>query len=247
MNYGLRAAAQAMNLGTYKQDIISNNIANANTTGFKANDAFTIALNKKTSAHNGTQPFDTTDKVMYSTYTDHTDGNMKNTNRDLDLAINGNGHFLMRKANGIELSRRGDFKIGLQGTIVNGKGDHLLASKGIIEVEEDMTNLVINKSGEIYMNGEYYDTLMLTDIDNPSANLHKKPNGLYELKGPMDYTWESSNENKIYQGYLEESNVNSLKEMVKMIENEKSFNMNQKIIQAIDSTLNISVNQIGKV
>jgi len=247
MNYGLRAAAQAMNLGTYKQDIISNNIANANTTAFKANDAFTIALDKKTNSHSGSQPFSTTDDVMYNTYTDFSEGTMKETHRDLDLAINGTGYFLVKGDSGIDLTRKGDFNLDTSGNIVNSDGEFLLGHKGIITVDDDTKKITINKSGEIYMDGEYYDTLMVTDVDNPSINLKKKPNGKFELLNPQNYKWTNPNGNMVQQGYLEESNVNSLKEMVKMIENEKFFNLNQKVIQSIDSTLNISVNQIGKV
>ena len=237
---GLQASGASM-------AVVGNNIANANTTGFKANDAFTIALNKKTSAQSGNPAFSTTDKVMYNTYTDYSAGVLKETNRELDLAINGTGYFLMQGDNGIDLTRKGDFQLDTQGNIVNDKGDFLLGTKGIITVEDDTKQVVVNKSGELYMDGEYYDTLMITELDNPNQNLNKKDNGLFELTSTQDYRWTNPNGNKVFQGYLEDSNVNPLKEMVKMIENEKSFNLNQKVIQAIDATLNTSVNQIGKV
>ncbi len=248
MNYGIRAAAQAMNLGTYKQDIISNNIANANTIGFKSNSPFAIALSKQTGDKSTeSMPFVKTDTFGYSTYTDQSDGTLKDTGRDLDLAISGSGYFLVRGEDGVELSRKGNFRKGLDGHIIDSDGKYLLASKGVIEIEDDVKNIVINQSGEIFMNGEYYDTVLVTDINNPSSNLIKKDNGYYELAKELEYTWTNPNGNKIFQGYLEESNVDSLKEMVKMIENEKSFNINQKMIQSIDSTLDTVVNQIGKV
>ncbi|PAB58280.1 flagellar hook-basal body complex protein [Anaeromicrobium sediminis] len=170
-------------------------------------------------------------------------GNMQNTESDLDMAIDGDGFFQIQTPDGIRYTRDGSFKLNENKELVTQDGYPVLGEYGIIEI--DAEKIGVNERGEILLDNEYWDTLKVVDLEN-KKDLRKLGNNTYKMEEGIEPIEKDFN-GKVLQGFLEGSNVNSIKEMSKMISLYRNYETNQKIVKAYDETLGKTVNEIGKV
>ena len=235
---GIYTSALAMRQGILRQEITANNLANANTTGFKRDRLFVEEL----TAAAGENP--TTDPLSLNTRhcTEFTSGAFNPTGGPLDLALQSRGLFVVSDGQTEYYTRDGRFQrsadgllVDVQGRAVQGDGGSITLPAGLVTVSPD---------GVISVDGTVIDRLKVVNFDDPQAL--RKSSGSAFTKS--DAAAEIPMENAVVrQGFLEASNVDTVKEMVDMISTARNYEINAKLLTAQDETLRHAVNEIGRV
>ncbi|HID56417.1 TPA: flagellar hook-basal body protein, partial [Candidatus Poribacteria bacterium] len=231
---------------------IANNLANANSIGYKKGRVgFNLALPtnyvppqriilaSKSLQNAGEMPL-----MMLTRYNvDLSEGSFKQTGNPLDFAINGKGYFSIQTPNGVRYTRDGRFSIDANGFLVTRNGHRVLGQNGPINVGGG-SQIQVSKGGTIRVDGRVVDRFLIVDFPptRGGGGLSKEGNGL--LIAPANLQPLPPNV-EVLQGYLEESNVDIVKEMVQMIEALRNYESYQKAIQAIDSTVQ-QLNEFAK-
>ena len=253
---GLYTASTGMVNQMARLDVITNNLANSDTTAYKkegsTSQAFDSVLAIKindSSVHYIHQPIGklSLGVKIGETYTDYSDGNLEETGNTLDVALAGKGFFAISYAdrNGNEFvryTRDGNFALNSDGILMTKDGDFVLDENGDMISIPSGTEISINESGIIYASGQEVARLQLTDFEDYNY-LKKFGENMYIA---IDGATAIEADCKVYQGYLEASNVNVIDEMVEMITVARDYESNQKVIQSIDSTLEKSV-ALGRI
>ena len=238
-------------------DVVSNNLANSDTTAYKKEGATSQSFDQMYAIKINDATTNYVDQVIGKlslgvkigeTYTDYSVGNFKETGETFDLALGENGFFAISYAdkNGnesVKYTRDGSFTINDDGILMTKDGDFVLADdNGLITIPEGTAEVSIDRSGRITADGEEVATLSIVDFEDYDY-LKKFGENMYE---PVEGATMKESTAGVYQGYLEMSNVNVVSEMVEMITVQRDYESNQKIIQAVDSTLEKSVN-LGRI
>jgi flagellar basal-body rod protein FlgG len=199
-------------------------------------------------------------------YTDLSQGAMKETQSDFDAALDGKGFFTVATPWGERYTRNGSFQLGKEGFLETKEGYPVLGEKGPIKVRAN--NFQIDKDGRIWINAAYaddpdlmisrenntweetalLDTLKVVEFDI-DRYLEKQGSSLYresETSGPAEII-EEGRRPKVLQGFVEASNVDPVVEMVQMIEVNRAYEANQKVIQSEDSMLGTLINQFVRL
>lgn len=254
---GLYTAYTGMLNRQKKMDTLSNNLANADTTGYKKEGvtAKTFETQLAIKVKDGSNAYidQQIGKLnlgvkIGENYTDYSQGSYRYTGNTYDLALGGDGFFnisFMNKAGeqSVKYTRDGNFTIDNEGALRTQDGDYVLGESGEIYIPTNAVDVSINKLGEIYADGEYIDTIKITDFEDYNY-LKKYGENMYDA---VDGATEKEPTATIDQGYLEQSNINVVTEMVNMISLSRTYEANQKLIQTMDDALDKSANQIGKV
>lgn len=253
---GLYTACAGMLAQLGRQDVIANNIANVNSTGYKRDVAVCESFPQMLMQRMGEletageqvkplspQPIGTvgTGAVIAQIATDYSAGNLQKTENSLDLAIAGEGYFVVQTPQGERYTRDGAFKLSDEGVLITSQGYAVLGRDGPIRAQGG--NLVVDENGNVLAGGEMVDTLRVVGFDDQAMlvktgdNLFNSDNGAArDIPQP-----------RVLQGYLESSNVNAVKEMVELINVVRAYEANQKVIQAHDQMLDAAVNRVGSV
>lgn len=240
-----------------RMDIMTNNLANVNTVGYKREGstgrAFDDILSVKLKdASIGEQNIEKLGNInpgveIGNHYTDYSQGSFRNTNNTYDLAISGNGFFAIehRSKSGessIKYTRDGSFSLNKEGYLVTCDGDFVLdINQSRIKVDT-LTDSKIERDGKIYQNGTELAQVGLFDFEQ-YLYLSKYGENLLQ---PLDAATMKAADGEIYSGYLEMSNVQTVTEMVNLITITRAYESNQKIMQTMDNTLETAV-QLGKL
>lgn len=255
---GLYTSAQGMLKETKKFDLVSNNLANISTSGYKKDlgidQTFKEALTKRINdikPGEVAQPNIGTMRLgsdLVEVYTDFSQGALMQTDNQTDISIRDskNGFFSISVEEGENTrelyTKNGAFTLDSQGYLVTQEGDKVVGNYyGSIYVGSD--SFIVQDDGSIYVDDQYIDTLKLVEF-NDNASIKKVGNNLWEAS---DEAQTSEFTGKVVQGFIERSNVNSVEEMVKMINLMRSYEANQKIVKAYDESLDKAVNQVGQV
>ena len=245
-----------------RMDILTNNLANSTTTGYKkegsTSEAFSSLIAYKIKDTTQIGPNDTKIGSMSlgvkigEGYTDYTQGSFKATENTYDLALSGDGFFSVEFTNkagetSTKYTRDGAFTVTQDGYLTTCDGDYVLGvnANGAAErIQLDTTTEVtIDSAGTIYEDGVEAGQLLITDFADYDYLEHYGENYYQPVEG-AEITTSTA---QVYQGYLEASNVSVVNEMIDMIAVTRAYETNQKVIQACDDTLDIAVNQLGKV
>jgi flagellar basal-body rod protein FlgG len=235
--------------------IISNNLANANTVGFKMDQGHMKLIDSADlSSQSAGDPADlATSRAHlfwnnFSVYTDHSNGALKQTDNDFDLALVGKGFFSVQTPDGVHYTRKGDFTLNSEGVLVTSNGWPVLGEGGEITVQSKenphkYARFAVDGQGNVSVDGKQVDTLRIVDIAELNQ-LSKTGDTLF--KPPADGAAEAKVEDvKVSQGFIELSNVDSVKMMTEMIEVLRGYESYQKVIQSVDKTYSQAINQIG--
>jgi flagellar basal-body rod protein FlgG len=249
-------------------DTIANNIANVNTPAFKRDQQVfkeyltanekpptVIQVPKIPASIESFYDIQGGDKSFVDSngsYTDFTQGGLKNTNNPLDVAIDGNGFFEVATTNGVRMTRHGSFKIDGNGQLVTKDGHPVLtqAESGtdvatrVIKVQGTLP-IAITDSGDVFEGENQIGRLSLVDIKGKDQ-LQKVGGSLYEFKSNVTPETVNVVNRSLKQGFLEQSNVNIIQEMTDMIATTRTFESTQKAISAYDSMSDKLVNVVGK-
>ena len=254
---GLYTAYTGMINQQKRLDTVTNNLANASTTGFKRegltsksfDQMLTVKLNDLSVPYlnEGIGKMSLGVKIGEN-YTDYSQGSFKETGNTYDLALAGNGFFTIsytdKKGNTSEkYTRDGEFTMDSEGYLRTLEGDYVQGEGGNIMIPVETSEVSIRDNGDIYADGEYVDSLRIVDFEDYN-NIEKFGENLYNV---VDGATETESTAAVKQGYLEMSNINVVKEMVEMITISRADESNQKLIQTEDDMLDKSVNQVGKV
>jgi flagellar basal-body rod protein FlgF len=213
-------------------DSVTNNIANVDTPGFKAEELYFLRGGPSGES-----------KLRQIIVTNYSPGVMQKTDNVLDLAIQGEGFFVIQTKNGLAYTRDGRFTLNKDKHLATQDGSYVLGRSGKIAIPGD--NIQISENGVIKVDGNEVDTLKIVDFRNLSA-LNRLGRGLYQ--DPDGSAEPSIRKNpEIQSGYLELSNVQAVREMVEMINIQRSFESYQKVMQAIQDQDKLSTNRVGKL
>lgn len=231
-------------------EVIANNLANVNTTGFKRDDSFTNELISADSLFRNGRLGPSAGDLNEKTYTDYSQGPLQQTSNTLDVALDGPGFFAVQAQGGTMLTRDGSFTLSTDGTLVTRDGDPVLGTNGspirISDVQKLQTSqLVIDRDGTVKAGNEIYGQIEVVSPTN-FGDLSKAGANLYSLAQGSTLEQVEPSAVTVRQGYLEGSNVNPIDEMVAMIQLQSDFAAGQKAIQSQDASLN-DANQVGSV
>ncbi len=230
-------------------EVIANNLANVNTTGFKRDDAFTNQLISANELFkNGTvDPGES--NLKEQTYTDFSQGPLQQTNNPLDVALSGTGFFAVQTGQGVMLTRDGSFTLSTDGTLVTRDGYQVMGLNGPIRISDiqnlQSSHLVIDQNGVVKAGNQIYGQIEVVTPTN-LAELAKAGSNLYEMKNGGMLEEVNPSVTQVKQGYLEGSNVNPIDEMVAMIQLQSNFEAGQKAIDSQNTSLS-DANQVGQV
>jgi len=262
MHEGLIIAASGGIKQQVKMDVLANNLANLNNAGFKSDSVifreimppFKEGSSFEASKNALLPPNDSNETVAYVTvdtlYTNHSQGIFHKTDNPLDLALEGEGYFEVNTPQGLRYTRNGSFRMDTENYIVTQDGNYILDdNKQKIKIEDNGGLIDIGPDGTITVgNGfgnEVKQKIGLVKFEDPQV-LAKEGNGLYKIMdnevNPLD-----ADQIRVVQGSLEQSNVNSIEEMTKMITTIRAFEAYQKVIQSLDEADDQAVNSIGRV
>ncbi len=244
---GIYTSAVGMMPNKLKIDVIANNLANIDTTGFKKDNIFVRIL--KNSVLDLNQNGGNELSGLYITeYTSFEQGNLKQTGNPFDIAINGNGFFVVQTPDGLRYTRNGNFTLSEDGRIIDSNGYSLVGSGGEIKIPDARSlknvDVRITQNGEVYVNDKFVDRIKvvwfrdLTKLRKDTATSFIAGEGAEEI--------ELTNGYEIYQGFLEDSNVNAIEEMVRMIEASRIYESSYKAVQHQDETLT-KANELGRL
>lgn len=226
----LYSAASSLVAQSTKQDIIANNIANAQTPGFKrertVSASFAATLDEqlvKVTPFSERPPYPDSlvDPLIVrdEQAADQTEGPIVNTGSKLDFAIDGPGEFEVNDGNGSRYTRNGSFKLGKNNELITQDGANVVGQNGPIRVPQGEWN--ITSDGSVFANKNLIDRIKIVGGQTGKTQL--------------------------LQGSIEQSNVNIVREMVDMIANMRSFEANQRVVTNIDQSLSKMINEGGKV
>ena len=278
MNTALYTGASGMIAQQAKMDVVSNNLANIDQTGFKRDTpifkAFPDMLIRRINDDGlGIVPAGSYDSMplvgklgtgleVNEVFTQFEQGAMQRTENSFDLALEGKGFFTVLTEKGERYTRNGSFTINQDGVLMTHEGYPVIGENGIINVQKN--NFMVKENGEIVVNNELagdarrpvdmtentwqdqvvLDRLKIVNFEYPRF-IKKEGDSLYaetDLSGPA---FQAENF-KTYQGFLEKSNVNIVREMVDMIEVQRSYEANQKTITSEDQSLGKLINEISR-
>jgi len=261
MNSALWVAKTGLDAQQARMAVVSNNLANVNTTGFKRGRADFEDLLYQTVQTAGAQTSTQTQSPsgfslgtgvrIGATEKLFTQGNMLQTNNSLDMAINGRGFFQVLQPDGtMAYTRDGSFQVDSQGQIVN---DHGYALQPGLQVPQGAQNLTISADGIVSVTlagqsaPQQIGSLTLADFINPTG-LQPRGENLYTETAasgsPQTGTPGLNGIGALVQGSLEASNVNVVEEMVSMIETQRAYEMNSKAISTTDQMLQFITNNL---
>lgn len=260
---GLYTAHTGMINEQHRMDTLTNNLANSATTGFKKEGAtsqsfdsvLAYKIKDQSESPNVARKLgvNTPGVKVGENYTYYTQGSFRSTGNSYDLAISGDGFFTVEFTNkagetSTKYTRDGSFVVNDAGYLVTKDGDFVMGtmrgSNQAAPIELDpKKETAIDQSGRITQNNVLVGQLQITDFEDYNYLEHYGENYYQTVEGAT----EKDSEAKVFQGYLEASNVQVVSEMVEMISVTRAYEANQKIIKAYDDTLSIAVNQVGKV
>jgi flagellar basal-body rod protein FlgG len=255
---GLYTAYTGMLNEQYRMDIMSNNLANADTVGFKKEGSTSEAYSEVMAVKikDATESPNTPKKLgnmslgvkIGETYTDFTQGSLRYSDNTYDLALGGDGYFNVEFTNkagetSTKYTRAGNFTLTQDGYLVTKEGDYVLGTDGRIQLSTTAGTTYIDRVGNIYQDDKLVASLKITDFEDTSYLTHYGETYWDALDGAEPKDAEYPN---IQQGYTEMSNVSVVKEMVNMITISRQYEANQKMLTTFDDSLEKSM-QISNV
>ncbi len=233
MNKGIYIALSGAVQKARHMDIYAQNIANVNTSGFKRGslsfkDYMVPSDNSNSAEIRGRVMTEKSQEII-----DFSHGPQKGTGNPLDVAINGEGFFVLE---GNKYTRNGNFQLDSEGNLMDANGINVLGDGGILTVQG--SKIDISSSGEMFVDDISVGRLRIVDFPDRSV-LRKTDGGFFTA----DVEGEEANA-VISQGFLEQSNVNVVRELVEMMRAQREFESYQKMIRTFDDAAGSSIRDL---
>lgn len=271
MSKGIFTAVSGAIAQSAKLDTIANNLANVNTPGFKRDGQLfkeyltsyekepgLITVPRVPSSIESFHDMGGGDKSyvdLDGTWTDYSQGALKQTGNPLDCALEGDGFYEVATPDGVRLTRNGNFNIDNEGKLVTKQGFPVLAAgasggdpaaRQIRIPVEGRANITVSPSGEIFQGAQNLAKLSIVTVAQKDG-LQKQGMNLYNFRENFQPEVVAAKDVTIHQGWIEGSNVNPVKEMTEMIAATRTFETTQKAIQAYDQMAGKAANDIAKL
>jgi flagellar basal-body rod protein FlgG len=274
---GVFTAASGMVAQQHRLDAISNNLANANTTGYKrdvsVHKAFPELLLRRTGDERAVQipyrriPVGSIDPApvvgrlgtgveQNEVFTIFEQGAVRQTSSPFDLALEGEGFFVVDTPYGERYTRNGTFTVGPESLLVTQQGFPVLGEDGN-PIEVKLNNFVVDEDGRVFANEEFIDdpdrlvqmrengwentvqigTLRLVNVEEPRY-LQKEGANMWNTTRESGEAFDALDENRpaVLQGFMEMANVNPVTEMTQLIEVNRAYEANQKVVHSQDQS-----------
>ncbi|MHB0874961.1 MAG: flagellar hook-basal body protein [Anaerolineae bacterium] len=238
---GVYSATSIMLAGLDYQAVVAKNLANANTTGYKADrvslsqfESLLLELNGNDSdplgmgVGAGVAPVDLDQ------------GPLKETGRALDIGISGSAFLAVQTPDGMRLTRDGSLGLNAQRQLVVGDGYQVLGTNGPITLPEG--EVAISEDGRVFVDGQLVQALSLYVFDDPTT-AQKAGENLFQATGRQAVAGEA----QVLQGYLEGSNVDIADSMSKMMAVMRTYEAAQRVVLAQSQTVDTAATQVGQV
>ena len=225
---GIIRAANALHYWERRQEIAANNLANADTTAFKAERVFARIIG---------------DQIpVADTVTDMTAGSITPTGEPLDLALGNDAFFIVQTPEGERLSRGGSFTLDQDRRIVDSRGNALLGDGGEIVLPQG--SIDISAQGFVRVDGAEIARLRVETVPEGTELTHVE--GMLFLPDPGQAE-QVAEARQVKQGHLESSNVNTVDSLVDLIAIQRNYQAVQRAVTTIDEIRGTISNQLGKV
>ena len=257
MSGGIYMAASGALAYEKRLQIISNNLANANTVGYKMDHGQFQSIDPvdlSASLSSPSPELNTSQAqsfwFQFNSYTDFTHGSLKNTGNDFDLALIGDGFFCVQKPDGVHYTRKGDFTLNDEGVLVTRNGFPVVGDGGEITVKgsenpHEFKKFAVDEDGNVSVDGKQVGSLRIVNFPEP-GKLLKMGDTLFKPAENSPPS-EEAGDFKVSQGFVELSNVDVVKMMTEMIEVLRGYESYQKVIRTADEASSRSINEVGKV
>lgn len=268
---GIYSAASGMLANQTKMDVIAQNLANVNTPGYKRETTISQSfqslllqrVNDLPEPEPGQSEPGQSESVpallgllglgtfIANTATRLTAGPLQATGNPLDVAIRGDGFFVVQTENGLRYTRQGNFQQSADGRLVTADGWAVELAGGAIAQAALGESLTIGRDGEVRAGERLLGQLQILASTELGA-LNKEGTGLWRAADGAESAMivapgEAGAGYQLEVGFLEQSNVNPVTEMVEMIATMRAYEASQRTIQAQDETLRRAVNDVGRV
>lgn len=221
-------------------EITANNLSNVNTPGYKRDRYFADILEEIQTVEGGAYIFESGMMLGEQSRVDLSQGPLDQTGNPLDLGINGQGFFVVEDDAQDEVyTRNGDFHLDREGYLIANSGKRVLGQGGRIQLPPG--EIRISKGGRITVDGKLIDELRLV-LPDQNEPILKRGNSEYLFTITPD-----GEKGDIVQGSLERSNVEPVESMVRMVELQRDFESNQRMLKSFDEINRIAANEIGKI
>lgn len=213
---------------------ISQNVSNMQTPGYKRQLIDSPGFDEQIQAQMATvsQRMDLSTQNLQGTFVQSRLSN--------ELALSGDGYFEVQTDEGIFYTRRGDFHVNEHGELATATGARLLGKSGVLRVEDNA--FTIDAKGGLFIDNHQVDQINVVQFSNPQA-LSYQGQGLYESR---EAPRPAGNATHVLQGYLEQSNVKSIDEMMEMVKTSRHFEASQRVMRTADGLLSTAIKQLGE-
>ncbi|MDR0380575.1 MAG: flagellar hook-basal body protein [Oscillospiraceae bacterium] len=247
----LYTAATAMLTDTRRMDVISNNLTNAETRGFRADtlvsqsfrDMLISRLNDPNiNVYAAVGPHNTgihIDRV----YTSFVQGPLEETRLSTDLALAGDGFFAVETPDGERYTRNGSFSVDADGYLVTPAGQYVLGQNGRLRVGSG--DFSVTTEGVVTVGGAQTDRLRVVSFADNDLLRKDRDSLMFNLEPGTNPPALSSAE--VRQGTLEGANVDTARELVDMMQVYRHYELNQRVLRMVDESLGRAVNDIARV
>lgn len=253
MIYGLYLSASGMISASHRQDVIANNLANSETTGFKRLLSLQQQRSMEVAEGGAMYPRDSIlDEIggglfLAPTEVDRSQGALDATGAKLDLAVVGEGYFAIRQGDEVRLTRNGNF-------ILDNKGQLILANSGGAPVLDNKQQpirldarrgqeMVIDRQGVVSYNGEFAAQIGVFGVEDRQQLIPVGGN----LMSAAGQRLNPAVDARVESGFLETSNVDPATELTRLMESQRQLEANANMIRYQDQALGRLVNDVGKI
>lgn len=260
---GMYTSASGMTSSLEQMDVIANNMANVNSPAYKEKQNVFKSFPENDLVRTDDQETNTpmgnidsrppigsmaTGVTADGTYTNFSQGSLRSTDNPLDVALEGKGFFAVQLPGDGEraYTRDGTFKLNDQNQLVTSSGRRILGTNGQpIQLPGDSSGVTITPDGNIYdQNQQQFGQLRVVQFENPQK-LREMGENLYRQGENNDVQFPAEDV-KVRQGVTEQPNFSPVKQMTRMIEVSKRYEMNSQVLKQHDSTLGEAISQVGR-
>ncbi len=235
MGFDVQDVAAACELTMRRMDAVANNVANVGTPGFKQE--YLVLIDELTATG---KPVPREYEALPQLKIDFRPGIIKQTGNPFDIALSGEGFFSVQTTAGPAYTRKGDFTLDKDGFLITQTGDKVLGEGGPLQITGQVIN--VENDGSVVVDGVSLGKLNIVNFNNLQGM--KRGAGGYYFTDEKAVRMENP---VVRQGYIELSNVNVIKEMINMIDIQRTVESYQKLMQTISDEDKQATSRVGKL
>ena len=234
----LYTAASGMMVESQKLDVLTNNLANGQTPGYKA-----VDLVRASQSAGPAVPRSDIQTAFAEQFHSPVPGQLRPTGVPFDFALEGTGYFAVETKGGTAYTRNGHFRRHADGSLTDGAGNAVLGQKGPVQLP-NTADVTVAEDGTLFAGSKRVDRLKVVEFADPRTLRSSGASLVY----PTAAAVPEASEARVLGGTLEDSNVSTVSEMARMVEATRAFESYQKVIQTVmDDITGAAVNRIGRV